>query len=254
MALNFPIVLTGKRGGAAGGDAFPDFGNASRAFNGTSDYLVTQFASASAFNYIHEDKVFTIAAWIKLDDHTAEGIQVIAGNSFISTLTKGFTCWYDNRTGIREKGFVIYITHGAGGSNDDRMIVTDVIADNNWHHVCWAGDGTDITFYLDGVVSGTPDPIAFTGTYGNSQLSLTVGQVSSANYFDGKIADFRIYDEDIGAASADDLSNGIDVATGLQHWIIKDEDSVEDYALGTDGYYNMKTDTGTTHDADGPAD
>jgi hypothetical protein len=250
------MIINPYRFAAAGG--FEDFGNASRAFNGTSDYLITTASSVDAFNYIHEDKVFTIAAWIKLDDHTAEGIQVITANSQISSLDKGFTAWYDNRTGVREKGFVLYISHGTSGQVDF-LAQANVISDNNWHHVCWTGDGSDITFYLDGVADVTTEPVTYTGVYGSALRSLHVGQISSANYFDGKIADLRIYDEDIettAAGSVANLSNGIDVATGLQHWIIKDADSVEDYALGDNpaGFYYMRTDTGTTYDTNGPAD
>ena len=247
------MIINPYRFAAAGG--FEDFGNASRAFNGTSDYLVTVDSSAGVFNYIHEDKVFTIAAWIKLDDHTAEGIQVIVANSNISSLDKGFTAWYDNRTGVREKGFVIYISNGTAGQIDF-LAQANVISDNDWHHLCWTGDGSDITFYLDGVADVTTEPVTYTGVYGNATQFLTVGQIISANYFDGKVADLRIYDEDIGATAAGNLSNGIDVATGLQHWIIKDADSVEDYALGDNpaGFFNMRNDTGTTYDTNGPAD
>ena len=247
------MIINPYRFAAAGG--FEDFGNASRAFNGTSDYLVTSNSSVGAFNYIHEDKVFTIAAWIKLDDHTAEGIQVITANSNISSLDKGFTAWYDNRTGVREKGFVVYISNGTSGQFDF-LAQANVISDNDWHHVCWTGDGSDITFYLDGVADVTTEPVTYTGVYGNAFRSLTVGQIASATYFDGKIADLRIYDEDIGATAAGNLSNGIDVATGLQHWIIKDADSVEDYAVGDNppAFYDMRNDTGTTYDTNGPAD
>ena len=247
------MIINPYRFAAAGG--FEDFGNASRAFNGTTDYLLTVDNSRGAFNYIHEDKVFTIAAWIKLDDHTAEGIQVITANANISSLDKGFTAWYDNRTGVREKGFVVYISNGISGQVDF-LAQANVISDNDWHHVCWTGDGSDITFYLDGIADVTTEPVTYTGVYGNASQYLFVGQIASANYFDGKIADLRIYDEDIGVTAAGNLSNGIDVATGLQHWIIKDADSVEDYALGDNpaAFYNMRNDTGTTYDTNGPAD
>lgn len=224
---------------------------------GVNDYLITTNNSEGIFNYIHEDKVFTIAAWVKLTDHTANALQMIAANNRITTLNSGFNVWYDNRSGNRTKAFVIYITHGTSGQAE-LLSLENQISDNLWHHVCWTGDGTDITFYLDGVADGTTEAVTYTGTYGNTFDNLQIGRYTSTGYFDGKIADFRIYDEDIettAAGSVANLSNGIDVATGLQHWNIKDEDSVEDYALGDNpaGFYNM-TDNGTTYDTDGPAD
>jgi len=235
-----------------GGGGFEDFGNASRAFDGTNDYLTATNSSRTAFNYIHDNKVFTIAAWVKFTDHTADKIQMIAANNRISTLSNGFNVWYDNRSGLRTKAFVLYITHGGGAGQFELLSVENQISDNLWHHVCWTGDGTTIKFYLDGVADGTTEAVTYTGTYGNSPDPLQVGRYTTSGYLGGKIADFRIYDEDIettAAGSVANLSNGIDVATGLQHWNIKDEDSVEDYALGDNpaGFYNM-TDFGTTYD------
>ena len=243
------MIINPYRFAAAGG--FEDFGNASRAFDGTNDYLITTANSTAAFNYIHEDKVFTIATWVKLTDHTADKIQMIAANNTISTPNRGFNVWYDNRSGQRTKAFVIYITHGTTGQFEI-LSLENKISDNLWHHVCWTGDGTTIKFYLDGVADGTTEAVTYTGTYGNSFDSLQIGRYSFTSYLGGKIADFRIYDEDIettAAGSVANLSNGIDVATGLQHWNIKDEDSVEDYALGDNPavFYNM-TDFGTTYD------
>ena len=245
MSLKFPIRLAGKRA-AAGGTPWDGFGNFSQAFSGLNSYADIGSSTAS-YNFIHEDKVFTVAAWVNLDNYTSSAIQSVFGNTF-ALAQRGFWLVY---VGSVDQ-YALQITHGTAGQQD-LLYMDDTITDNGWHHVCFTGDGSTIKAYLDGSLQTTTEAVTYTGSYGNANNNVEIGSaynsVSRKYYMDGKICDVRVYDSDIGSAGVSDLAAGISFGSP-ESWWIQDTDDFDDYGdLGLNG-----TDNGATQDTDGPAD
>jgi len=234
--------------------AAADFGLASRDFVDTeSDYLSLPSSQAD-YNFIHEDKIFTIALWVKLDNYNTDVQESIMGST-ATTGEKGFFVGYNDLSAPpNDNRARLFIAHGTSGQND-QLIINQAVTDAGWHHWCFTGDGSTIKFYLDGSSFGGTDSVTYTGSYGNADHDLLIGADntagSPARFIDGNLADVRIYNEDIGATEVANLYVGTDyIGTNLvSHWI-KNADVTTDYgSLGNDF-----TNNGTTWDADGPLD
>lgn len=74
-----------------------------------------------------------------------------------------------------------------------------IYTDGLWHHVIVRSEGPNIDFYVDG-------ELVFTSTAGGNPLSqgFRIGRYafSGIAYYDGKLSDFRIYNEDLDLESA----------------------------------------------------
>ena len=100
---------------------------------------------------------FTVSVWIKLDP-TNTALYAISG---FGTGTGGFGIFTD----VGVPGLAISIT----STNNARA--TSAI-DNNWHNIAGTYDGTDIKFYLDGVLKATKN---HPGTMTDGAKTLTLG-------------------------------------------------------------------------------
>lgn len=165
-----------------------------RSFNGSSDFI-DAIGAVADFSFIQNTGIFTIEVWIKLDDYTADALQVIISNTPTSA-EKGFTFQYENRVsqGSQRR---LEIAISKGGSF---VIVAntqdDVIGDNDWHYLAVTGDGTNIEFYIDGVhyddESGTT---MGTKSSGDSDRILNIGRnpyTTPLGYLDGLIEEVMI--------------------------------------------------------------
>jgi len=99
-------------------------------------------------------------------------------------------------------------------------IVSNVVADTDWHHFAIVCDNNLFTLYIDGVAAGTDDDTA--AGYGSDTFSFTgVGRgygSAHADYgscWDGSLDELRLYDEPLTAASVKDL---YDYSSGLVDW------------------------------------
>ena len=216
---------------------FTGFGNDSRDFDGTVDFITIP-AGRTDFNYIHEDKVFTVAAWIKLDDYTTSAFQTIFDSRNYLTTTKGVTLAYDNTAA--NNAVAVYITHGTSGQFDF-ISINSQITDNLWHHVAVTGDGSDLTCYVDGSAVGSTASVTYTGVYGDASNPLTIGKRATTtvpqHYFAGLIADVRIYDADIGSTAIAGLETGTDYTTDLQgRWLGNADNLLDLSGNDRDGY------------------
>jgi len=142
-------------------------------FNGTNQYAtVADVTGVTDFGSVD----FTIDFWVKT---TTSGIstQTIAYKGFNS-----YRIWYYNG--------VTYIGDDSGNS-----LGTSLIVQNAWTNVVFTVDsnafGRTITRYKNGssISSGS-----ISGQYLANASSLQIGRLSSSEYFDGKIAVFKIYD------------------------------------------------------------
>jgi RHS repeat-associated protein len=167
-----------KAGTVTGGAVLaPDrngVGSKAYLFNGPTQYInVSNSTITHAF--IQNTGVFTISAYIKLNDLSQSSI-IVANHSNISY--KGFVFMFENVSGTHQLKFMSFIGDGThqnmvtGGAN--------TINDTNWHHVAVVGDGKFLTIYVDGATDGTATPILYFTT-GAAQYNTMIANTRATN-------------------------------------------------------------------------
>ena len=154
-------------------------------FNGTDEYI--DCSNNSALNITNE---ISISAWIYIN--TGASDCVIIGKT--STGVFQYMMYYDSGAGnIRG-----YLENGGVGSSANGSIVT-----NKWIHVVMVYNKTDVRYYIDDVLSGTPfsktDSITFTN------YNVYIGKYGTGYHFDGKIDEVRIYNRDLNTGEVEYL-------------------------------------------------
>lgn len=206
------------QGGVQFGNGVNGDPNAAAVFNGSSAELLLDHTGL-----LNLGENFTIAAWIKLDAFPNN-------NSYIfSTL--------DVQTGVKTKGYGLGINTNADyGRNAQSLVLsygnnlwswdqwtssTNSIQANQWIHVAVTVQGSSsssktVTFYVDavaqnGTIWATPeDPV----NWGDAPASNRIGNAFAAgnqsyfngHYFDGSLADIRVYDRALTAQDITTLS------------------------------------------------
>jgi len=74
------------------------------------------------------------------------------------------------------------------------LTATVAVSTGVWHNIVVTFDGTDRKIYLDGILVGSDQPGASHNVTTISNLTVGVGNISSAEYFDGLISNVYIYD------------------------------------------------------------
>lgn len=230
----------------AAGAAFDGFGNASRSFDGTNDYI--DLGDSDDFSFgdgAGNDSPFSIAAWVKLDVTTGSNRAIVSKYGGISNAE--WMLFY--HASSNEFRWAVYNENSGTGWIRARSSLT--INASQWYHVVGTYDGSKslsgIKIYVDGSLDTANDS---SGTYAgmtNGTPPIYIGQYSSTWFLDGKVADVRLYDAELGSSTIADLANGTDYQTNLVGWWLDDDDDVLDNAGTNDG-----TNNGTTYDADGP--
>jgi len=127
-------------------------------FNGTNNCL-DQISSSDcngstasgAAEFINNTGVFTIEMWLKLNNYSADACQAIFTNGEGATY-KGVLFAYDNRSSMgRSNQLLCELYNGSGTKIISSLSPAHVITDNEWHHIAFTGDGTNVRFYVDGV-------------------------------------------------------------------------------------------------------
>ena len=152
-------------------------------FDGTDDYMsgnTTPLANTTEG---------TIEAWIKTTSTANPG-----GHIYGESLPGTFTYWAHFRLNGSVLHFVV--------DDDDVVAQADgssTVNDGNWHHVAITGDGSNWTFYVDGVAE-TPTFDRGDGTkWFNDAPGLTHYSIGAldrgtrGNFFDGEIGEVRVY-------------------------------------------------------------
>jgi len=225
------------------GGAFNGFGNNSRDFDGTDDYIsIANFDTTL-------DSSFTIAFWLKLDDGQPATNNQLFGVDIGSDIA---------RILVTTGGVVRGVYKSNGNTSVADLDTSLANGQQGWVHYAWVVTPTEQKIYVDGsdaTLDATNDgdmtgiPM---GVFSTS-LSFYVGarnlNGSADEYTAGNYADFRIYDADIGATEIANLAAGTDYQTNLVGWWLDDDDDVLDNAGSNDG-----TNNGSTYSTDGPAD
>jgi len=228
-------------------NALVEYGGASRAFDGSSDYIDLGNILDNVF--AGTGKQWTITAWIKAD---ALNDRLI------------FAKWHNSNP---DRAYFIRITSSgdlafnftSDGTTNNRwgkVTNTSPIGIGSWHHVAVSYDqtatGNYLRLWVDGVEDTNPTDYLHAGTVtsiydGNATIQISGINGTNSQDFDGKIADVRVYDTDISATEVYELYKGVDHRTNLIGQWLTNRDDVEDKAGTNDG-----TNNGSTYSTDSP--
>jgi len=194
---NAADVRGGHDGVLQNGAAYAS-GEAGQAFDldGIDDY-VGNIGATSTYAFIQNTGVFTIAAWILLDDSFAFAQQAISANTGTTTEKGHFFLWENSAGQHRLRFAAMQGVNGVPAIDS----VGPVIVFTGWHHFAVVGDGTHVTFYIDG--QGALGTGAFVATStGNSTRLLNLGRCPASVpecQLAGRIDDVQIYDRALTA-------------------------------------------------------
>lgn len=189
-------IESGNHGTLANGTDFTA-GVVGQAFSldGVDDF-VDDIGTPSSFSFIQNTGVFTVDAWIRLNDPNASREYAITSDTATSGEKGHFFVWRNGIYGATRQ-LIFTIANGAG---PEIVIASasppNVVTDTQWHHVAAVGNGTTITFYVDG------NDYPGTGTMGNmsqgdSTRPLNLGRcpyVYPLCHFNGSIDEVEIFD------------------------------------------------------------
>jgi hypothetical protein len=174
-------------------------GKVGQAFSldGSDDY-VGSIGTASTFSFIQNTGVFTIEGWIKLDDPNTLREQAIIANT-PTTAEKGHYFTWNNSAGQQQLDLLL-LKGQAGIPVIAATSPNHVITDSDWHHVAATGNGTGITFYVDGVAFPVGGVMGSKST-GNSTRAIDIGRCApSSCLFAGGIDELAIYNRALSAS------------------------------------------------------
>jgi hypothetical protein len=157
-------------------------------FNGTTDYLVASNSGTSLSTFNAGD--FTIEAWVYTNSLAA--IQQIV---FLSD--GGANNWANHQcdVSILTTGAINFEYATGVGNTASQLGSTSTISVNTWNHIALVASGGVLTFYINGIASGSGSISTF-GTRSASYRA-TVGRTdpvvtTPAYYFNGYISNLRI--------------------------------------------------------------
>ena len=235
--------LSHRRKAFRGGVAFDGFGNASRSFDGTDDYINLGDSDDLSFGDGSSDSAFSISAWVKMTDATH--FRII--NKFGGTSNNEYLFDF----GGNDLLYAICYDQSAGGARIGRTASGLNVHEGSWLHVAMTYDGsassTGINIYateFSGTTSAVDDADFNSGSYtAMENLNQTVRIArNGSNYAEGNIADVRIYSKELSSAEVQSLADGTHVTDSLVGWWLDDDDDVLDNAGTNDG-----TNSGSTY-------
>jgi hypothetical protein len=175
-------------------------------FDGIDDY-VGNIGTAATFSFIQNTGIFTIEAWIKLNDPNIIGEQALTANAPLEVERGHYFSWNNYEGGQR---LTLGLHKGESGnpvinSNSPSQVITN----SDWHHIAAVGNGTGITFYVDGTAYPGSGVMGSMPT-GNSTRALDIGRCpypSPLCQFDGQIDELAIYDRALSASEIQAIYN-----------------------------------------------
>jgi hypothetical protein len=209
--------------------AFASAGGFSRIFDGTNDFLTVANDASLNFGDATNDSAFSITAWVKPID-----------NVRVFTLTMGSLASREYGFGLNASGYLFLQIFDDNSSNNRLITQNTVIANNVWTHIAATYDGrggTDaqngMELYINGTLQTSPSRNT-TGGYTamhNQGLAAAIGLSynDGSNYADSKIADLRVYSEEVSASNISTIESGGSYTTNLvSQWIVNE--SLDDQA------------------------
>jgi hypothetical protein len=197
----------GNNGTLVNGVGYNSGNLGSLSFDGTNDYVTTEFRYANNFD-------FTMCCWMKTS--TTQNSSLMGIRSSIDLYTPTFPGWYQSN---------IYVTGDANseivGSNinfnnfsnvsgtpfiDRSVFVGSInVTNGNWKHIVASSNATESKVYIDGTMVGistnTPTPTRglanfIIGAAGNYPTSTTL----NGFYYNGQISNISFYARELSAS------------------------------------------------------
>jgi hypothetical protein len=188
----------------------------SASFNGSSTGITLGFKANSTG--------FTIATWIKVRRFTS-GDRIFDQQD--SGPSKGFAVLMPVTASDRSLYFSVF-----GDSSEEANIK---IALNiwEWTHIAISFEPNSAKFYKNGVLAGTDTSVSL----GDSVTNLVIGKNASlaANYFNGLMKDFVVYDRVLSLAEVENVRDGIVSQTNLKCYLPLSSDLADISVNGNDG-------------------
>jgi len=145
-------------------------------FDGTNDYAVS-----GTFTQ-HQTSTITISAWVYPNQVSTDSYVMSVGGGVSGTAR-----------GIRaESGVWSAIGYGSGGTHDFNATGATAVA-NTWQHVCAVWNGTTVTFYLNGNMTGTTTCSGLTTPNGSVFYIGSLSWSAGTSVWNGKIACTSLY-------------------------------------------------------------
>ena len=177
---------------------------------------------------------FTISAWIKTRDFSADGMIVAKKEEFGA-------------------GYYMDITFGGEFNavfDDSLMFVeatsTTFVNDDAWHHLVAVRSGDDLEIYIDGVQDGSGMGSGIGSTANTANLIIGKSDHSMDSFFNGLIDQVIIFNTTLTSAEITNLYNNQSVnifaTTGTQHYKSFNESGLTDenqVNITTQGYERL---------------
>ena len=220
---------------------------ASRIFDGTDDFLTIANDATLNFGDATNDSAFSITAWVKPTD-----------NVRVFTFSMGSNTAREYGFGLNANGHLFLQLFDLTTSVYRLAIQETVIANNVWTHIAatYSGVGgtnaeNGIELYINGTLQTSPTRSAVGGYVAmhdqGQPAVIGVSYSGGTNYADSKIADVRVYSEEVSAANISTIESGGSYTTNLvSQWIVNEslEDQVgtNDAAEGSGSSTTFSTD------------
>ena len=158
------------------------FYGGSRNFDGTDDFLKASIPDGDGLHL--QQSSWTVECWFRADVLPG-GNDVYLGGVRVDTSSNANTSW-----NLRIFNNVIELLW-VNGSTQYKTVSPYAITASKWTHVAWVRDGNEQRLYQDGVLVVTSSHTT-TPNLNNSSF-LEIGGRTGSGFFNGKIQDFRIY-------------------------------------------------------------
>ena len=158
------------------------FYGGSRNFDGSNDFLKASIPDGDGLHL--QQSSWTVECWFRADVLPG-GNDVYLGGVRVDTSTNANNCW-----SLRIFNNVIEALWVTGGTQY-KTVSPYAITATKWTHVAWVRDGNEQRLYQDGVLVVTSSHTT-TPNLNNSSF-LEIGGRTGSGFFNGKIQDFRIY-------------------------------------------------------------
>ena len=169
------------------------------------DYVDVPYSAANDIS----GSAITLASWVKLS--STGDYQKIIGNDTTASRFQYRLLVYSGLNQLVFQG---------GGNNVSSNIFTSI--ESGWHHIATTYNGSNVTFYLDGVNVGTSAASGNLGaTYGDN---LYVGGKTYGTFYyvKGLLDDVRIYNRALSAQEVLNLYNSSGEALGILNRVHRD--------------------------------
>jgi hypothetical protein len=175
--------------------------NKAYSFAGGSDYIAMPSGSISSLNITSD---ISVSMWYKCGPHMGP-MMSFQDNVSANAAGYGFHC------GVTSLDKISFYCHGWYALTANNQ------TDNNWHQVCATLFGSNLTLYLDGVVSNTytgvtaPLSWSYLRTLGVAN-NPTGGLQLNGQYYSGVLDDIAVWNRALTQQEISDLYNAVNCA------------------------------------------